>query len=324
MDIITAERFDAYLKNALSPEEKTAFEQQLVLDKDFADAFERHKDACEAVVRAGKARDFSHKIKARLEDEGFFDPYRKAKTTRSNIPAKWASIGVRWAAVALMLIGAVLVFQQYLIQKQIASLHENLIALDPTRQMQRLEDGLLKQDSDIAYIKQLLEKQGSQNRPWDTVDAALKAYGLQSASFGECKLGPNERKRWYNEFVDNENEIMVSAGNDRNRSIWREHFKNKNDAEALRLLRDKAETSPKDMTQLEYYILGALALLYEQNASDAVWYLEKADGVNRSAYAKLRLAAYLDNDQITKARNWSTTRKIPRLEWPKGATRCLK
>lgn len=329
MDIYTEGQIEAYLKGRLSPEAAAEIEQRLAADPAFAAEFNLHKAAVEAIISRGKARELVAKIEKKLEEEGFFEQYKKDKIQDEDKPrpnsgqkdGKW----LRWAAVLLIMLMSLAAFQQYQIRERIARIEEHLNLNDTLPRVHRIEDHSLQQDTEIAEIKLALEQQDELlTTHWSRVDSVLKSYGIRDMGGLECRLSPEERKKWYADFLRQETNAMVTAGTKTDAKPWRELLKAKNDSTTLQILRDMAETSPKEVTPLEYYILGVMCLLYEQNHSGAVWYLEKAKGVMRPYHAKFLLAAYLENDQQAKAKAWATEQSIPRDQWPKGAVRCLK
>lgn len=96
---------------------------------------------------------------------------------------------------------------------------------------------------------------------------------------------------------------------------------------AMQMLRQKAADPQQNMQRAEYYVLGALCLLYDRNCppTDAVQFLEKANGVlGRRNYKRLMLTAYLQNKQYGEAQKWAQQQAVPRSEWPKGADKWLR
>ncbi len=329
MNANTTEKFEAYLEDKLSAEERDAFERQLAEDKALNDAFEAHKAARELILRVGQMRSFQKQIKTELEAEGFFDAYRTPETapTPNTVPGqqnRWTT----WQAIAatvLLLLTGFLFYQQVELQKKIARIESHLALQDSLSAIQNLEKYNAVQDAEIAGIKRELQQQNEQMEiHWNRVDSALIKQGYQLADINGCMLTPEERKRWYNNFTQEETDALKAAGNVPSvKKTWQDYLSAKNDSEVIRILRQQAETAPQSLNRVEYYILGTMCLLNEQNASEAVWYLEKAKGVMRPAHKKMLLAAYLENDQLKKARNWVRDQKILPNQWPLRAAPCL-
>lgn len=172
----------------------------------------------------------------------------------------------------------------------------------------------------IANPDTLTTTTGTKTQSIDTTKTSVPT----NAPF--CRLSELERSKWLQNFTNEVRGYHTSAGGNDPSNSWQDDLSlDTPDLEsAFQKLQRMAKTNPAGMQSRDKYALGVLYLLFKRNPSEAIFFLKAAEGISRPDYNKLRLAAYLEQGDNTKAREWAKTQHIGQSDWPKAAGPCLK